>query len=272
MNRFESGPRPETRENAGMQKALRNEQLTSKETRELLATKGKENWPTEEKLAEHMRSVPEEAIKRIEEHRAEIVEQGGNPDSLIAEVAEYRNFENFTVRKLEETEAWPFIKGFVESRGLSSAGISVVEVDDPEYWYQFYGSNVTKSSVDAMTVIVDKNRYKDLADRPDAQSWMVHELAHLSFYSRLGDKLKEHVARFERDGRYIDSSMESVAYRTQFGFLKEAGLSREQALEFLDGYLEESFGSEEELSPEMRARRDEERTVAAKYIAEEYGG
>jgi len=252
MNRFEGGPRPAAEKPPIMDKALRNEKLTPQEVRTMFSRPGAGEWPTAEQLRDYMCSLPDREIKGLEEHRQEITEHGGNPDAAIAEMAELRKFEGFEINDLEQTEYYPFIAKFMEGQGISPKGVKIIAIDNPEYWKKMFGSNITKSSMESKAITIDKSRFKDLDKRQDLQSWLVHEVAHTAFYDRLGAKLPAYVKQYEKDNRYTDSANESVAYQTQFEFLKKTGWSKEQAVGFMEEYLDEAYGSADEATEEVK--------------------
>lgn len=245
---------------------LHDEPLSFEDLQKFLQLERPGKWPSSEELLAYLRNKPQETIRDVEAHRLEIESQGGNTNEIIKNLKRFENFEDFEIKSLEDTKHWEKIKSFLKEKNLSSEGIKVIVINNEEYWKEFYGSNPSKSVVEPKTIILKKEKFEEEKISDENLSWIVHEVGHLSFYDFLDDKAGEYMAGVEKQQKYTETAMESIAFQTQLDYLKSLGKTKEDCLAFMKSYLEESYGPDKNLDDPQKESKQKALNQLTRYL------
>lgn len=159
-----------------------------------------------------------------------------------------KNFENVEIKKISELPYWNKMSKFLTDKKIVDR--EVVIVDDNEKWKSIYGSNDSKSSHEPMAIILKREIFENENISDENMSWLIHEIGHTEFYKSLGDKLDEYMEEYHIKGEYTNSEMERDAFRLQFEFLKSIGKTKAECLDFVEKYLDKSFGEDDKEAKE----------------------
>ncbi len=171
-----------------------------------------------------------------------------------------KDFENVEVKKMSELPYWEKINKFLGDKGITES--EVIIIGDEEKWKSIYGSNDSKSSSKPKAIILKKEIFDQENISDENMSWLIHEIGHIEFYKSLGEKLDEYMEEYHKKGEYTSSEMEKEAFKIQFEFLKSIGKTKEECLDFIKKYLDDSFKKEEE------TEKEKELTQIGKYLSE----
>lgn len=189
--------------------------------------------------------------KQIQENTREII--ATEAEKYVAE--NLKDFENVEVKKMSELPSWDKINKFLSDNGIEDR--DVIIVDDEEKWKSTFGSNDSKSSHKPIAILLKKQIF-DCGDiSEENMSWLVHEIGHIDFYKKLGEKLDEYMEAYHKKGEYTDSDMEKEAFNLQFEFLKSIGKTEAECADFINKYLEKSFSSDEQEEKEKESKQIE---------------
>jgi hypothetical protein len=155
-------------------------------------------------------------------------------------------WENVEIKNMSELPYWNKLKGFLADKKISSG--EVIIVDNEKKWKSIYGSNDSKSSHKPMTIILKKEIFDNENISDENASWLIHEIGHIEFYKNLGDKLDEYMEEYYTKGEYTNSAMEKDAFQLQFEFLKNIGKTKVECLDFMEKYINKSFGVDEAMA------------------------
>lgn len=169
-----------------------------------------------------------------------------------------KDFENVEVKKISDLLYWNKIKNFLANKEIADR--EVVIVDDKEKWNNIYGSNDSKSSHRPKAIILKKEVFDRENVSDENISWLIHEIGHIEFYKSLGKKLDEYMEEYHAKGEYSDSDMESAAFKLQFEFLKSAGKTKAECLNFIKKYLDRTFSQVE------NNQKEKEFKIIEKYL------
>lgn len=245
---------------------LLDEPLSFTEVQGFMQLERPNKFPSNDELLAYLKDKPQEAIQDAVAHRVEIESQGGNVEEIVKNYEPFKDSKDFEIKRVEDLKHWDKIKSFLESSNLKAEGIRVIVIDNEEYWKNFYGSNPSKSVVEPKTIILKKEVFEQEGISEGNLSWIVHEIGHLSFYDFLDDKKGEYMAGTEERQKYTETAMESIAFQTQMDYLKSIGETREQCLTFMKSYVDESFGSDEDLDNAEKERKQKELKQLIQYV------
>lgn len=245
---------------------LLDEPLSFEETQKFMQLERPNKFPSNDELLTHLRDRPQEAIQDAEAHRAEIESQGGNVEKIVENYNRFKDFEGFEIKGLEDLKHWDKIKTYLEKNNLASEGIKIIVIDNEEYWKNFYGSNSSKSVVEPKTIVLKKELFEREDISEENLSWIVHEVGHLSFYDFMDDKKYEYMLGVQERQKYTETAMESIAFQAQLNYLKSLGKTREDSLAFMESYVEESFGPDENLDSTQKEIKQKELEHLIQYV------
>ncbi|MBI4281410.1 hypothetical protein HY625_01170 [Candidatus Uhrbacteria bacterium] len=247
---------------------LLEESLSFDEVKRFMQLPRSNRFPSSEELLVYVRNKPKETIQNTEAHRAEIEGQGGSVEAMVKNCERFEGFKDFEIKRVEDLRHWDKIKSFLESSNLKTEGISVIVIviDNEEYWKNFYGSNPSKSVPEPKTIILKKEIFEQEDISEENLSWIVHEIGHLSFYDFLDDKTGEYMAGVEKEQKYTETAMESIAFQVQVDYLKSLGKTKEQCSAFMKSYIDESFGSDQNLDDAQRKLKQKELEQLMRYV------
>jgi hypothetical protein len=250
---------------------LGDEPLTFAEVKKFTQLERPGKWPSSARLAEFLAEMPRQAARDADAHRQEIVDQGGDPEKMIEKFRSFENAKGVEVKGLEELKHWDKIKPYLEKNNLASKEMKVVVVDNEEYWNAFFGSNPSKSVVEPKTIILKKEIFESENISDEDLSWIVHEVGHVSFYDFLDDKKDGYMDEVQKQQKYTDTAMESVAFGSQVDYLKSLGKTKQECLSFVRSYVDESSGSEDAMDDAQRASKQKELRDLAQYVEGVFG-
>ncbi|MBU1180155.1 hypothetical protein KJ885_04385 [Patescibacteria group bacterium] len=250
-----------------IESVLTNKPLPLETVQKILDEEKINEWPDEEAIVEHIKNKPEEAILEVEKYREDIEKAGDDPDAIIAEYKKFKDFDKLEVIPLNKLPYWEKIISYLgEDRAYDLSNLNVVLIEDEKYWKAFFGTNPSKSSFDINTIILKKDIFSDKDISDEQLSWLVHEIGHIKVYDMLEDNLKNYENIFRESGEYINTSMESVAFQAQFDFLKSVGKSKEECVDFIKEYLNESYGEDTELTEKDKKAKERDLGYLVNYV------
>lgn len=250
---------------------LCDEPLSFEKVKKFTELERPDKWPSNEDLLAYLRDNPREAIRDAKAHRPEIESHGGNIDEIIRSFERFKDFEGFEIKRLQNLKHWNKIKMYLEKNNLASEGIKVIIIDNEEYWKNFYGSNPSKSVAEMKTIILKKELFECEDISEENLSWIVHEIGHLSFYDFLDDKKDEYMREVRERQKYAATAMESIAFQEQLNYLKSLGKTREDCLAFMESYVEESFGPDENSNSAQKKSKQREMEQLMRYVNDVFG-
>jgi len=263
--------KPESKSMSNWKKfLLLDEPLTFRAVQRFLRLERPNKFPTEEELAAYLRNVPEEAIKETVKREDEVKKSGGDVDEIVEEYGRFQEFSDFEIKRIEDLKHWNKIRSYLEAHNLKPEGVRVIVIDNDEYWKNFYGSNDSKSGFEPKTIIIRKGVFEEDGVSDEDLSWIVHEVAHLSFYDFLDEKTAEYIAGTQEPQKYIKTAMESIAFQAQIAYLKSLGKTKESVSAFVGTYIEKSFGRDEEIDDDQREVKQKELAQLMKYVDNVY--
>lgn len=120
--------------------------------------------------------------------------------------------------------------------------VSIAVVPD-NLWVK--GSQPSESSADKQLILI-KQSYFEVTEKPDEIAWLLHELAHCQSFIEAGST-EQYQASSEQPafedlhlaGTYPNNQVEKTTFTKQFQFLKNLGHSREEVLSMLSQYYAE---------------------------------
>ncbi|MDO8469881.1 MAG: hypothetical protein Q7S84_02555 [bacterium] len=245
---------------------LLDEPLSFTEVRRFMQLERPNKFPSSDELLTYLENKPQEAIQDAEAHRVEIEGRGGNVRGIVKNYERFKDFKDFEIKRVEDLCHWNKIKSFLETSNLKTKGIRVIVIDNEEYWKNFYGSNPSKSEVEPKTIILKKELFESENISEENLSWIVHEIGHLSFYDFLDDKNGEYMTGVQGRQKYTETAMESIAFQIQVDYLKGLGKTGEQCLTFMRSYVDESFGSDENLDNSEKKLKQKELEQLIRYV------
>ena len=245
--------------------------LTFEEVKNFTQLERPGKWPDNGRLSEYFADLPRQAVRDAEAHRQEIIDQGGDPDAMIEKFRSFENAEGIEVKDLEELKHWDRVKEYLEKNNLAPKEMKVIVVDNDEYWNTFFGSNPSKSVIEPKTIVLKKDIFENESVSDEDLLWIVHEVGHVSFYDFLDDKKDGYMDEVQKQQKYTDTAMESVAFQTQVDYLKSLGKSKEACHVFMRSYVEESSGPEENMDDVQKASKQQELEQLAQYVDGVFG-
>lgn len=154
-----------------------------------------------------------------------------------------KNMDNVEIKKTSELPFWNKISKFLTDNKIVDR--EVIIIDDEKNWKSIYGSNDSKSSHKPKAIILKKEIFDNENISDENASWLIHEMGHINFYEKLGNKLDEYMEEYHAKGEYTNSAMEKDAFQLQFEFLKSVGKTKMECLDFVEKYIDQSFGESE---------------------------
>jgi len=245
--------------------------LTFEEVKKFTQLERPGKWPDNGRLSEYLADMPRQAVRDADAHRQEIIDQGGDPDAMIEKFRSFENAGGIEVKGLDELKHWDRIKEYLEKNNLAPKEMKVIVVDNDEYWDAFFGSNPSKSVIEPKTIVLKKDIFENESASDEDLSWIVHEVGHVSFYDFLDDKKDGYMDEVQKQQKYTDTAMESVAFQTQVDYLKSLGRSKEACQAFMRSYVEESSAPEESMDGAQKASKQQELEQLAQYVDGVFG-
>jgi len=216
-----------------------------------------------EKRSKAQEIIDQEKMNKIKERLKETETEAYTKENL-------KNFESFQVKKLSDLPYWKKIDKFLADKGIADK--EVILIDDEKKWKSVYGSNDSKSSFKPKAILLKKEVFNQENISDENISWLIHEIGHIEFYKNLGDKLDDYMDNFSKSGEYTSSTMESAAFQLQFEYLKSVGKTKEECLNFLQLYMDESFGRDEDIDNAQKDLKHKELDQLIRYLDNAYTG
>ncbi|MFA6474681.1 MAG: hypothetical protein WCV88_00590 [Patescibacteria group bacterium] len=159
---------------------------------------------------------------------------------------EYLGIEQKNADRIKLLEAINLPEHYQAQREIlndSRLDVIMIAVVPDDLWFK--GNQPSESSAERKLILV-KQSYFEVQDKPDEIAWLCHELAHCQNFldSESSEAYQGNMQRFafedlKTDYPYPNNPVEQYTFTKQFEFLKDQGKSREEVLEMLNQYYHE---------------------------------